>query len=131
MLPNDGRVVTNFIVQALCNKPLTIFGDGSQTRSFCYVNDLISGIILAMNGTHSGPINIGNPGEFTILELANMVKNKINPELEITFSPLPQDDPLQRKPVIDLAIKELNWKPYIELNEGLQDTIEYFKEILT
>jgi UDP-glucuronate decarboxylase len=84
-----------------------------------------------MNGTHSGPINIGNPGEFTILELANMVKNKINPELEITFSPLPQDDPLQRKPVIDLAIKELNWKPYIELNEGLQDTIEYFKEIIT
>ena len=90
MLPNDGRVVSNFIVQALCNKPLTIFGDGSQTRSFCYVNDLISGIILAMNGTHSGPINIGNPGEFTILELANMVKNKINPELEITFSPLPK-----------------------------------------
>ena len=83
-----------------------------------------------MNGTHSGPINIGNPGEFTILELANMVKNKINPELEITFSPLPQDDPLQRKPVIDLAIKELNWKPCIDLDEGLKDTIEYFKEIL-
>ena len=130
MLPNDGRVVSNFIVQALRNKPLTIFGDGSQTRSFCFVNDLISGIILAMNGTHSGPINIGNPGEFTILELANMVKNKINPELEITFSPLPQDDPLQRKPVIDLAIKELNWKPYIELSEGLKNTIEYFKEII-
>lgn len=130
MLPDDGRVVSNFIVQALKNKPLTIFGDGSQTRSFCYVKDLISGMILAMNGAHSGPINIGNPGEFTILELAEIIKNKINPELEITFSPLPQDDPLQRKPVIDLAMNELNWKPNIDLNDGLKDTIEYFKKIL-
>ena len=130
MLPNDGRVVSNFIVQALKNKPLTIFGDGSQTRSFCYVDDLITGMILAMNGSNSGPINIGNPGEFTILELANMIKSKINPELEITFSPLPQDDPLQRKPVINLAMNELNWQPYIDLNVGLKNTINYFRDIL-
>ena len=130
MLPDDGRVVSNFIVQALRNKPLTIFGDGSQTRSFCFVNDLISGIVLAMNGTHSGPINIGNPREFTILELAKIIRNKINPKLDIDFLPLPKDDPLQRKPVIDLAMNELNWEPKIELIEGLRDTIKYFREIL-
>ena len=130
MLPDDGRVVSNFIVQALRNKPLTIFGDGSQTRSFCFVNDLISGMVLAMNGTHSGPINIGNPREYTILELAKIIRNKINPKLDIDFLPLPKDDPLQRKPVIDLAMNELNWEPKIELIEGLRDTIKYFKEIL-
>tara|TARA_B100000963_G_scaffold309147_1_gene284969 strand:- start:1119 stop:2060 length:942 start_codon:yes stop_codon:yes gene_type:complete len=130
MQPNDGRVVSNFIVQALRNKPLTIFGDGLQTRSFCFVDDLISGMILAMNGTHSGPINIGNPEEFTIMELAKMIRNKINPDLEINFLPLPYDDPLQRKPLIDLAKNELNWNPKIELIEGLNDTIKYFKELL-
>ena len=130
MQPNDGRVVSNFIVQALRNKPLTIFGDGLQTRSFCFVDDLISGMILAMNGTHSGPINIGNPEEFTIMELAKMIKNKIKPDLEINFLPLPYDNPLQRKPLIDLAKNELNWNPKIELIEGLNDTIKYFKELL-
>ena len=130
MLPNDGRVVSNFIVQALKQKPLTIFGDGSQTRSFCFVDDLIEGMILAMNSDVSGPINIGNPGEFSILELAKMISKKINSRLDFIYKPLPQDDPLQRKPVIDLAINQLNWKPTVELSKGLDDTIEYFKDII-
>ena len=130
MLPNDGRVVSNFIVQALKQKPLTIFGDGSQTRSFCFVDDLVEGMILAMNGNISGPINIGNPGEFSILELAEMISKKINSKLDFIYKPLPQDDPLQRKPVIELAMNKLNWHPTIELSEGLDDTIEYFKGII-
>ena len=103
MLPDDGRVVSNFIVQALRGEPLTLYGDGSQTRRFCYVDDLIEGMIRLMNGGHSGPINIGNPGEFTIRQLAELVRAKVNPQLELIEKPLPQDDPLQRQPVIDLA----------------------------
>jgi len=130
MLHNDGRVVSNFITQALLNKPLTVYGDGSQTRSFCYVDDLIEGIIRLMNSDCEGPVNIGNPTEFTILELAKLVKEKINPNLEIIFKSLPQDDPLQRKPVIDLAKKHLNWKPEIDLETGLDKTIEDFRSRL-
>ena len=124
----DGRVVSNFIVQALQNKNLTIYGDGSQTRSFCYVVDLIDGMIKLMNGSHNGPINIGNPNEFTIKELAEIVIEKINPRLEISYLPLPQDDPLQRKPDITLAKKALSWEPKININEGLNKTIPWFKE---
>ncbi len=124
----DGRVVSNFIVQALQNKNLTIFGDGSQTRSFCYVVDLIDGMIKLMNGSHNGPINIGNPNEFTIKELAEIVIEKINPRLEISYLPLPQDDPLQRKPDIKLAKEALSWEPKININEGLNKTIPWFKE---
>ena len=130
MLHNDGRVVSNFITQALLNRPLTVYGDGSQTRSFCYVDDLIEGIIRLMNSDCEGPVNIGNPTEFTILELAKLVKKKINPNLEIIFKSLPQDDPLQRKPVIDLAKKHLNWNPEIDLETGLNKTIENFKSRL-
>lgn len=131
MLHNDGRVISNFITQALLKKPLTVYGNGSQTRSFCYVDDLIEGIIKLMDSDYEGPINIGNPTEFTILELANLVKEKINPNLKIIFKPLPQDDPLQRKPVIDLAKKHLNWEPKINLETGLDRTIKDFKSRLT
>lgn len=130
MLHNDGRVISNFITQALLKKPLTVYGDGSQTRSFCYVDDLIEGIIKLMNSDYEGPINIGNPTEFTILELANLVKEKINPNLKIIFKPLPQDDPLQRKPVINLAKKHLSWEPEIDLETGLGRTIKDFKNRL-
>ena len=127
MLPNDGRVVSNFIVQALKGEAITIYGDGSQTRSFCYVDDLIEGMIKLMNSEYTGPINIGNPREFTILELAQLIKLKINPNLQLVKKTLPEDDPSQRKPIISLAEKNLNWKPSIELEEGLNKTIEYFK----
>jgi UDP-glucuronate decarboxylase len=130
MLPDDGRVVSNFIVQALQGQPLTLYGDGSQTRSFCYVDDLIEGMIRLMNGSHSGPINIGNPGEFTIRQLAERVRDRIDPSLELTTRPLPQDDPLQRQPVIDLARRELGWEPKVSLEEGLEPTITYFRERL-
>ena len=127
MLPDDGRVVSNFIVQALRGEPLTLYGDGSQTRSFCYVDDLIEGMIRLMNGSHCGPINIGNPDEFTIRQLAELVKAKVNPNLELIEKPLPQDDPMQRQPVIDLAQRELSWNPGISLEKGLDKTISYFK----
>ncbi|MDM7954505.1 MAG: SDR family oxidoreductase [Cyanobium sp. CZS 25K] len=130
MLPDDGRVVSNFIVQALQGLPLTLYGDGSQTRSFCYVDDLIEGMIRLMNGDHTGPINIGNPGEFTIRQLAERVRDRIRPGLELTTQPLPQDDPLQRKPVIDLARDLLGWEPKLSLDEGLEPTIAYFRERL-
>jgi UDP-glucuronate decarboxylase len=130
MLPDDGRVVSNFIVQALQGQPLTLYGDGSQTRSFCYVDDLIEGMIRLMNGGHTGPINIGNPGEFTIRQLAELVRDRINPGLELVCRPLPQDDPLQRQPVIDLARSELGWEPKVTLAEGLEPTIAYFRERL-
>ena len=125
---NDGRVVSNFIVQALQGKNLTIYGDGSQTRSFCYVDDLINGMSGLMNSNHNGPINIGNPNEFKIKELAELIIQKINPKLEISYLPLPQDDPLQRKPDISLARKELLWEPKINIEEGLEKTIPWFKE---
>ena len=130
MLPDDGRVVSNFIVQALKGESLTLYGDGSQTRSFCFVDDLIEGMISLMNGDCSGPINIGNPISFTIRQLAELVREMINPELELICKPLPQDDPLQRQPIIDLAQKELGWTPAIELKKGLEPTIAYFKELL-
>ena len=130
MLPDDGRVVSNFIVQALRGEPLTLYGDGCQTRSFCYVNDLVDGLVRLMNGSHMGPINIGNPGEFTIRQLAELVRAKINPSLELIYKPLPQDDPLQRQPVIDLAQRELGWQPTIALERGLDSTIDYFREAL-
>ena len=129
MMENDGRVVSNFIVQALREKPLTIYGDGSQTRSFCYVDDLIEGLICLMESDECGPINIGNPEEFTIQELANIVKQKINESLSFDYFPLPSDDPLQRKPDITLANKLFNWSPKISLRYGIDKTIDYFKNL--
>lgn len=133
MHPNDGRVVSNFIVQALQNKPITIYGDGSQTRSFQYVDDLVEGMIRMMNSEKSflGPVNIGNPGEFTILELAQKVIELTGSKSEIINLPLPQDDPLQRKPNISLAKEKLEgWEPKIQLEQGLQQTINYFKSVI-
>ena len=127
MLPNDGRVVSNFIMQSLKREPITIYGDGSQTRSFCYVKDLIDGLIKLMNSNNSGPINIGNPEEITIINLAKLITNKINPNIKFVFKDLPQDDPLQRKPIIDLAKKELEWEPKVNINKGIDYTIEFFK----
>jgi len=128
MLINDGRVVSNFIVQALTNKPITIFGDGSQTRSFCYVDDLIDGLISLMNSDNCGPINIGNPDEFKIKELAEIILKKTNSDSELLYLPLPEDDPLQRKPIIEKAKNLLGWNPTINLERGLENTIHYFKE---
>ncbi|HOO80326.1 MAG TPA: GDP-mannose 4,6-dehydratase, partial [Lachnospiraceae bacterium] len=132
MHPADGRVVSNFIVQALKGEDITVFGDGSQTRSFCYVDDLIEGMVRLMNSREgfTGPVNIGNPGEFTIKQLAEMVIRLTNSTSQIVYRPLPSDDPLQRKPVIDLAKKELGWEPAIPLEEGLVKTIDYFKTII-
>ena len=130
MLIDDGRVVSNFIVQALRGEPLTLYGDGQQTRSFCYVDDLIEGMIRLMNGSHCGPINIGNPGEFTIRQLAELVRARIDPSLELVFRPLPQDDPLQRQPQIDLAVQELGWEPHVSLEQGLEPTIAWFRQRL-
>ena len=122
--------MSNFIVQALKGEPLTLYGDGSQTRSFCFVDDLIDGMIRLMNGTHTGPVNIGNPREFTIRQLAELVLEKINPKWELICKPLPQDDLLQRQPLIDLAQKELGWTPAVALEQGLEPTVDYFKELL-
>ena len=130
MLPDDGRVVSNFIVQALKGQALTLYGDGSQTRSFCYVDDLIEGMIRLMNGNQTGPMNIGNPSEFTIRQLAELVRERINPNLELITKPLPQDDPMQRQPVIDLAKEELGWEPHVFLQDGLQTTIDWFKSAM-
>lgn len=132
MHPNDGRVVSNFIVQAIQGHPLTIYGDGSQTRSFCYVDDLIEVMVRLMDteDAFTGPVNIGNPSEFSILELAEKVINLSASTSEIIFKPLPTDDPKQRKPDISLAKKQLNWEPKIGLEEGLLRTIEYFRNIL-
>ena len=127
MLENDGRVVSNFIVQALKGEPLTVYGDGSQTRSFCYVSDLVEGLIRLMNSDHSEPVNIGNPGEYTILELAQTIQNMINPDAEIVFKPLPQDDPKQRQPDITRAKTWLGWEPTVPLDEGLKMTIADFQ----
>lgn len=132
MHPSDGRVVSNFIVQALKGDPITIYGDGSQTRSFCYVDDLIEGMIRLMESPSdvTGPINIGNPGEFTMLELAQLVMELTGSSSEIVFEPLPQDDPRQRKPDISLADKLLDWQPHVDLREGLLRTIEYFRGVV-
>lgn len=132
MRGDDGRVVSNFIVQALNNKNITIYGNGKQTRSFCYVDDLVEALIKMMNSkkTFTGPVNLGNPSEFTMLELAKKVIKLTGSKSKIVYKPLPQDDPTQRKPVIDLAKKELKWKPTISLDEGLEKTIEYFRKIV-
>ncbi|KAJ5076219.1 udp-glucuronic acid decarboxylase-related [Anaeramoeba ignava] len=126
MMENDGRVVSNFIIQALDGKDLTVYGDGKQTRSFCYVDDLVSGLIALMEGNITGPVNLGNPTEFTIMELANLVKEKIKNNVNVCYEKIPQDDPKQRKPDISLAKKEFNWEPKIPLTKGLDLTIEYF-----
>ncbi|PLW79488.1 NAD-dependent dehydratase [Candidatus Woesearchaeota archaeon] len=125
---DDGRVVSNFINQALKGKDITIYGDGTQTRSFCYVSDLIEGIIKMMEFNESGPINLGNPNEFTMLELADKVIDLIDSKSKISFSNLPEDDPKLRKPDITLAKEKLDWEPKINLQEGLKKTIEYFKK---
>jgi UDP-glucuronate decarboxylase len=127
MLENDGRVVSNFIVQALRGIPLTVYGDGSQTRSFCYVSDLVSGLIRMMNSECIGPVNLGNPDEYTILELAEKIQNMVNPDAEIIFKPLPQDDPRQRQPDITRAKTWLGWEPTVPLLEGLKMTVDDFK----
>jgi UDP-glucuronate decarboxylase len=128
MHPNDGRVVSNFIVQALKGVDLTIYGDGQQTRSFCYVDDLLEGFVLLMNQTETvGPVNIGNPGEFTMLELAQQVLKLTKSKSKIVHKPLPADDPKQRRPDITLAQKHLKWEPKVQLAEGLEKTIAYFK----
>ncbi len=131
MQPNDGRVVSNFIVQALNGKDITIYGDGMQTRSFCYVDDLLEGMIRLMNSREdfTGPVNVGNPNEFTIKELAEAVIELTGSESKIVYEPLPADDPMQRQPDISLAKEELGWEPNIQLREGLVKTIEYFKSI--
>ena len=132
MHPNDGRVVSNFIVQALTNQDITVYGDGSQTRSFCYVDDLIEGLIRMMNGPDDfvGPVNLGNPTEFTILDLAEKTIRLTGSKSKIIFKPLPQDDPLQRRPDITLAKEKLQWEPVIDVEKGLNKTIEYFRSIL-
>ena len=130
MNPEDGRVVSNFIVQALNGEDITVYGDGSQTRSFCYVDDLIEGIVRMMNAEGlTGPINLGNPGEFTVLELAKKVIALTNSRSKIVHAPLPSDDPVRRQPVIELAKQKLGWEPKIQLEEGLQKTIEYFQSM--
>jgi len=132
MHPNDGRVVSNFIVQALKGEDITIFGDGKQTRSFCYVDDMVKALISLMESPDevTGPINLGNPGEFTMLELAESVLKLTGSKSKLVFLPLPQDDPMQRQPDISLAQKTLAWKPIVNLEEGLKHTISYFKSIL-
>jgi UDP-glucuronate decarboxylase len=132
MHPNDGRVVSNFIVQALRNEDITIYGTGNQTRSFCYVDDLIEGLMLMMNTPEdiTGPINLGNPSEFTMLELAEKVLKLTDSKSKLVFKPLPQDDPKQRKPDIKTAEQALQWQPKISIDDGLKLTIDYFREII-
>ena len=132
MHPNDGRVVSNFIVQALSGKDITIYGDGSQTRSFCYVDDLIEGFIrlMASPSDTTGPINIGNPVESTIKELAETIISMVGGKSKLIFNPLPQDDPKQRKPDITLARNKLGWEPKVKLHDGLSNTVDYFKKFL-
>jgi UDP-glucuronate decarboxylase len=133
MHPNDGRVVSNFIVQALQNQDITIYGQGSQTRSFCYVDDLVDALIKLMESPDhfTGPVNLGNPNEITILELAEKIIELTNSRSQIIFRPLPEDDPKQRQPLIDLAKKQLGWKPTTKLDDGLLQTIEYFRYLVT
>lgn len=132
MHPNDGRVVSNFIVQALQGKPITIFGEGQQTRSFCYVDDLIEAFLRFMNTEpgFAGPVNLGNPGEFTIRQLAEKVIELTGSKSQLEFKPLPSDDPLQRKPDIGLAQAKLHWTPEVQLEAGLKKTIAYFDQLL-
>ena len=132
MNPKDGRVVTNFIIQALKNKDITVYGDGNQTRSFCYVSDMVEGLMKMMETEDSfkGPVNLGNPSEFTILDFARMVIDKTGSDSQIIHCPSPEDDPTKRKPDISLAKEKLNWEPKVMLDEGLDRTIEYYKKII-
>jgi dTDP-glucose 4,6-dehydratase len=127
---NDGRVISNFMMQALAGEPLTVYGDGMQTRSFCYVSDLIDGILRLSESDEHTPVNIGNPGEFTMIECAKEVLAVTGSKSEIVFEPLPQDDPMRRKPDITKAKKLLGWEPKVPLREGLQNSLEYFKACL-
>lgn len=127
---NDGRVISNFITQALKNEDITIYGDGLQTRSYCYVDDLIDGLIKLMDSSITTPVNLGNPEEYTILDTAKLILNKINTNSKLVFKDLPQDDPIKRKPDISKAEKELNWKPKTTFADGLDKTIRYFQEII-
>jgi UDP-glucuronate decarboxylase len=131
MLPNDGRVVSNFIMQALHGNDITIYGDGSQTRSFCYVDDLVEGLIRLMESDEeiTGPINLGNPGEFSIKELAEKVVSMTGSDSKIVYEPLPQDDPTQRQPDITQAREKLNWQPDVALEDGLKTTVKYFSDL--
>jgi UDP-glucuronate decarboxylase len=133
MNANDGRVVSNFIVQGLRGEDISIFGDGQQTRSFCYVDDLIEAVIRMMgtSGDFPGPINLGNPSEFTMLELAEKVIKLTGSKSRLTFHPLPLDDPKQRQPNIELAKMTLNWEPKVGLDDGLMETIRYFRKVLS
>src|SRR5690606_26983551 len=132
MQPNDGRVVSNFIIQALRNEPITIYGDGNQTRSFCFVDDLVDGLIALMSSRQgfTGPVNLGNPREFTIAELASSIIALTGSKSSIVTRPLPADDPRRRRPDISLANRELGWQPRVGLEEGLRKTIEYFRNLL-
>jgi UDP-glucuronate decarboxylase len=130
MHPEDGRVVSNLIMQALKNEPLTVYGDGTQTRSFCYVSDMVDGLIALMESDCEGPVNLGNPGEFTVCRLADMVIHKTGSASEIVHMPLPEDDPRVRQPDISRAISELRWEPRVLLDEGLDHTIEYFRQVI-
>ncbi|MEE8501596.1 MAG: UDP-glucuronic acid decarboxylase family protein [Kiloniellales bacterium] len=132
MHPNDGRVVSNFIVQALKGEPITVFGEGQQTRSFCYVTDMVDGLVALMDAPDgsTGPVNLGNPVETPILEIANLIVSKTNSKSEIVFRPLPEDDPQQRQPDISLARSKLGWEPQVALDAGLDETIGYFKTLL-
>ena len=132
MHPNDGRVISNFIVQALANQDITVFGEGTQTRSFCYVDDMIEGLIRMMSGPDSfvGPVNLGNPDEFSILKVAELIISLTGSKSKIIFEPLPQDDPVQRQPDITLAREKLDWEPKLDLENGLKKTIEYFRQIV-
>ena len=132
MRADDGRVVSNFIVQALRGEPLTIYGDGRQTRSFCYVDDLIDGLLKLMNtpSDFSGPVNLGNPGEFTVGELAEKIIDLVGSKSKLSYHPLPDDDPVQRRPDISLASTALDWQPTVSLEDGLKKTISYFKEFI-
>ena len=132
MHPNDGRVISNFIMQALTGSDITVYGDGKQTRSFCYVDDLVDALVRVMNSPEgfTGPVNIGNPGEYTILELAEKIIDLTGAKSNIVFKPLPQDDPLQRQPDITLAERQLDWRPSTDLDKGLQKTVAYFKDLI-
>ena len=131
MLLNDGRLISNLLVQSIHGKELTIYGNGNQTRSFCFIDDLIDGLTLLMNSSNKGPINLGNPEELSILQVANLIRNSSIKKINLKFSKELEDDPLRRKPSIDLAQKELNWEPRIMFKEGLAITREYFEKKLT
>ena len=133
MQPNDGRVVSNFIIQALLGQDITIYGKGTQTRSFCYVDDMIDGIIKMMDSNNNfiGPVNLGNPSEYTILDLAENILKSTKSKSKLVFKDLPSDDPLQRQPNISLAENKLNWKPKVCLEDGLKETVRYFKKIIS